>query len=234
MNVLLVPHAFEMCSVIIVMLVLLIWPIYICREMKDSELEEALKNDRQCARQMNRHLELMKSDAVIEFFQSSQNSSHNITQLNIRHDFYYRKHGVNKLCFFLRFQEKFGIGHEQLGSAHLLVPIVGTIVTLLFLFTHILELSNNSRDSSVTVQLFCGLACWLIISITITIIKWQWKGSKEPPKNLGAAFPLEWGICKFLSWFWIIIKFDQPLTLTMVDFPANNRTNREHFPISEM
>ncbi|EFO26515.1 hypothetical protein LOAG_01971 [Loa loa] len=237
MHVLLVPHAFELCTAAIIMLVLMLWPVYICREITDIELEEAYINDKQCALELHEHLELVQNDTIVQILQRFDDGTDNITWLNIQHEYHYQKSSVNSICAMLGFRERFGTANGQLGSAHLLIPIVGAIITIFFLCAHIFEIVTEKDESSLAVQLFCGLICWLIISVSLTIIDFNWNGTNKMLRNLGAPFPLEWKISKYIAWFWacikiielllanccqnIIIKFDKPISLMIVDLSTD-------------
>ncbi|EJW78544.1 hypothetical protein WUBG_10547 [Wuchereria bancrofti] len=103
----------------------------------------------------------------------------------------------------------------------------------IFLSAHIFEFITDKDKSSLAIQIFCELICWLIISISLTIIDFNWNGTIETLRNLGASFPFEWKICKYVAWFWaifatlellmikccqnIVIKFDKPFNLTIVN-----------------
>lgn len=52
MHILLVPHTIEICTATIIILVLLLWPIYVCRELTDTEIEKAYSSDQQCAQEL--------------------------------------------------------------------------------------------------------------------------------------------------------------------------------------
>ncbi|KAL3989836.1 putative integral membrane protein [Acanthocheilonema viteae] len=248
MHVLFVPHIFELCAATIIMLALLIWPVYICRELTDTELEEAYISDEQCALELHKNLKLMKNDTVVEILQQFDDlTEKNITWLNIQNEYYYQRHSVNSICALLGLRERFGIANSHLGSAHLLIPIAGATITVFLLLTQITELiSDKDESSSIGIKVLCGLICWLIISIPLTIIDYNWNGTNEILRNLGAPFPLEWKICKYVSWFWacikaielfsancyknIVIKFDKPLTLTVVDLPNDYTLIDENDP----
>ncbi|KAK6111924.1 putative integral membrane protein [Brugia pahangi] len=236
MHILLIPHVCEICAAVIIMLVLLFWPVYICREVTDNELEKAYINDEQCALELRENLKLVKNDTVVEILQQQfDDPIDNITWLNIRHEYYYEKFTANSICVLLGFRQRFGATNKQYGSAHLLIPIITATITIFFLSTHIFEFITDNDKSSLTIQIFCELICWLIISISLTIIDFNWNGTIELLRNLGAAFPFEWKICKYVAWFWaifatfellmmkccqnIIIKFDKPFNLTIVNLP---------------
>ncbi|VDN89495.1 unnamed protein product [Brugia pahangi] len=187
MHILLIPHVCEICAAVIIMLVLLFWPVYICREVTDNELEKAYINDEQCALELRENLKLVKNDTVVEILQQQfDDPIDNITWLNIRHEYYYEKFTANSICVLLGFRQRFGATNKQYGSA-------------------------------------------------LTIIDFNWNGTIELLRNLGAAFPFEWKICKYVAWFWaifatfellmmkccqnIIIKFDKPFNLTIVNLP---------------
>uniref|UniRef100_A0A1I7VNI8 Protein kinase domain-containing protein n=1 Tax=Loa loa TaxID=7209 RepID=A0A1I7VNI8_LOALO len=188
MHVLLVPHAFELCTAAIIMLVLMLWPIYICREITDIELEKAYINDKQCALELHEHLELVQNDTIVQILQRFDDGTDNITWLNIQHEYHYQKSSVNSICAMLGFRERFGTANGQLGSA-------------------------------------------------LTIIDFNWNGTNKMLRNLGAPFPLEWKISKYIAWFWacikiielllanccqnIIIKFDKPISLMIVDLSTD-------------
>lgn len=53
MHILFVPHVIEMLSATIIMLALLLWPVYTCREVTDSEFENAYVRDEKCALELH-------------------------------------------------------------------------------------------------------------------------------------------------------------------------------------
>ncbi|CAG9531882.1 unnamed protein product [Cercopithifilaria johnstoni] len=248
MHILLLPHIFEVCTATIIMFVLLLWPVYICRELTDTEFDQAYISDKQCAQELHNNLNLVKNDTIIQILQDFDDyvTDKNITWLNIRNEYYYEKPYINSICVMLGIRERFGTANGQFGSAHLLIPLVGVIITVCFLLGHIIEFMTNNDDSSVGIQVFCGLICWLIISIPLTIIDFNWNGTNEILRNLGAPFPLEWKICTIVAWFWtfikaielalanyyrnLIIKFDKPLTLTVVNLPNDYTLIDENEP----
>uniref|UniRef100_A0A0R3RPN2 Uncharacterized protein n=1 Tax=Elaeophora elaphi TaxID=1147741 RepID=A0A0R3RPN2_9BILA len=215
MHILLVPHIIEMFTAGAITLTLTLIPIFICREITDEALEKAYMSSEECALEMHKHLNLVKNDTVVEILQQSDDRTveRNISWLNIRRELYYQKTSVNSICVELGFRERFGATNSQFGSAYLIIPIVAGILVVLILLVQIIEFIKSNEESLVEIQILCGLICWLIVSIPLTLIDFNWNGTNEMVRNLGEPFPLEWKICKFAAWFWSCVKTIQFLLI---------------------
>ncbi|VDM92284.1 unnamed protein product, partial [Litomosoides sigmodontis] len=247
MHILFVPHVMEMFSAMIIMFALLLWPVHTCREVTDSEFEDAYAGDKKCALELHENLKLVRNDTVVQVLHHFDKSLNNgITWINTRNEYYYEKPGINSICVALGIRERFGSANSKLGCAHLLIPVFGAMIAVFFLWAHIIEFLRDDDDSAVGIQVFCGIICWLIISVSLTIIDFNWNGTVKLLRNFGASFPFEWKICKYIGWLWICIKiielllancyknirikFDKPYALAIVKLPSNFAVIDEYAP----